>query len=64
MGESEATTAALAAGDCWLTAAVDPTSNFTGVDVVFGYGSLTWKPCCASDLIAEAFPALLPVSWG
>ena len=44
-------------GGCWDTAAVDADADFTGVDVVFGYGSLCWKPPCEPEQIVESFPA-------
>jgi hypothetical protein len=59
MEEDEAVAQAVASGACWPTAAIDETADFTGVDVVFGYGSLVWKPCCEPHLISEAFPAYI-----
>lgn len=40
---------------CWETAEVDPDADFTGVDCIFGYGSLVWKLPCDESLIADAF---------
>ncbi len=50
----------MAAPVVWDTAAVDPAADFAGVTAVFGYGSLTWKPCCPAADLAGAFPAALP----
>eukprot|EP00040_Diaphanoeca_grandis_P020217 m.107498 g.107498 ORF g.107498 m.107498 type:complete len:230 (-) comp27800_c3_seq2:96-785(-) len=43
----------------WDTAEVDPTCDFTGVDCVFGYGSLVWKPPCDPSLIESSHVAAL-----
>tara|TARA_R110002050_G_scaffold203521_2_gene338798 strand:+ start:347 stop:1066 length:720 start_codon:yes stop_codon:yes gene_type:complete len=42
---------------CWTTAAIDPEADLKGVNLVFGYGSLCWKPPCAEEHIVRAFPA-------
>jgi len=37
-------------------AAVDPNCDFSRVTLVFGYGSLVWKPPCPEDMIVKSFP--------
>lgn len=36
---------------CWATARVDEKADFAGVDCVFGYGSLVWKPPCDEGMV-------------
>jgi len=43
----------------WDTARVDPECDFSGVDCVFGYGSLTWKPPCDVSMIESSFVAVV-----
>eukprot|EP00808_Paulinella_micropora_P028667 g32874.t1 len=45
-------------GGCWDSAAVDD-SNFIGVNTVFGYGSIIWRPPFPSHMITRQYPALV-----
>eukprot|EP00729_Bicosta_minor_P018258 gene18258-8404_t len=44
---------------CWPTARVDGTADFTGVDRVFGYGSLVWKPPCKEEIVKKKHTAYI-----
>jgi len=56
---TRAARAGLVPRGCWETAAVDRKANFEGVDLVFGYGSLCWKPPCDESAIVETFPCVV-----
>lgn len=44
-------------GACWDSCRVDPSVDFSGINWVFGYGSLCWKPPCDDALVVRSFPA-------
>lgn len=45
--------------ELWETALIDPACDFDKVELIFGYGSLTWKPPCEASRIIRAFPAVI-----
>ena len=54
-----ATMATAVPAGCWPTARVDGTADFTGVDRVFGYGSLVWKPPCKEEIVKKKHTAYI-----
>jgi cation transport regulator ChaC len=43
--------------ELWDTCRVDSSHDYEGVNLIFGYGSLCWKPPVPADKIIRAFPA-------
>ena len=43
----------------WDTCRVDAGKDFSGINIIFGYGSLCWKPPVASEHILRQFPAVV-----
>eukprot|EP00457_Paulinella_chromatophora_P010206 gb/GEZN01010300.1/.p1 GENE.gb/GEZN01010300.1/~~gb/GEZN01010300.1/.p1 ORF type:complete len:337 (+),score=14.26 gb/GEZN01010300.1/:72-1082(+) len=44
---------------CWTTAAIDPDVRFEGVNTIFGYGSLIFKPDFDPKSIVQKYPSMI-----